>query len=112
MPNGPACDTPPASPAALNALQDELAAPSPYKLPLLELTSTASERWAWNPILATLGLVGVVTLLGLQAARIVGVPNLVIVYVLVVVFSALRWGRWPGVVSAVASAFLFEFCFI
>jgi K+-sensing histidine kinase KdpD len=54
-------------------------------------------------------LVSLITIGALWAAPIVGIPNLIIVYVLAVVFSALRWGRRAAVFSAISSALLFDY---
>ena len=66
----------------------------------------------WRSCLASSFLVALITLAGLRIAHIVGGPNLVILYMLAVVFSALRWGRWPALVSAVLSALLFDYFFV
>lgn len=66
----------------------------------------------WRPCLASSLLVALITIVGLRIAHIVGGPNLVILYMLAVVFSALRWGRWPALVSAVLSALLFDYFFV
>ena len=62
--------------------------------------------------LASSFLVALITLAGLRIAHIVGGPNLVILYMLAVVFSALRWGRASALVSAVLSALLFDYFFV
>lgn len=66
----------------------------------------------WRTCLASLLLVGLITFAGSWVAPIVGGPNLVILYMLVVVFSALRWGRWAALVSAGLSAVLFDYFFV
>lgn len=66
----------------------------------------------WRSCLAASLLVVLITLAGARIAHIVGGPNLVILYMLAVVFNALRWGRWPALVSAVLSALLFDFFFV
>lgn len=48
----------------------------------------------------------------LEVAATIGSPNLIIICAIAVVYSALRWGRWSAIVSAVASAFSFDLYFI
>jgi two-component system, OmpR family, sensor histidine kinase KdpD len=62
--------------------------------------------------LASLTLVGAVTIIGLRISPIVGGPNLVILYMLAVVLSALRWGRWAAGAGAVSSAIIFDYFFV
>lgn len=66
----------------------------------------------WRSCLAASLLVALITLVGLRIAQIVAGPNLVILYMLAVVFSALRWGRWPALVCAVLSGVLFDYLFV
>ena len=69
-------------------------------------------RQIWRSYLASVVLVALITLAGFWIAPIVGGPNLVILYMLAVVLSALRWGRWPALVAAVLSALLFDYFFV
>ena len=79
---------------------------------LLGFGKAATEEWNWRIILWTLALVGLITVAGLGVAATIGSPNLIIIYAIAVVYSALRWGRWSAIVSAVASAFSFDLFFI
>ena len=63
-------------------------------------------------VLASLALVGLLTIAGLWIESIIKGPNLAILYMLAVVFSALRWGRRAAIVSAVAGAVTFDFFFV
>jgi signal transduction histidine kinase len=65
-----------------------------------------------NPYVDSAGILAVVTAVGLAWARFLQPPNIDIVFMLAVLVSALRWGRRVGIFSAVASALLFDFCFI
>jgi two-component system sensor histidine kinase KdpD len=62
--------------------------------------------------LASLAFVALLTIGGLWIAPIIKEPNLAILYMLAVVFSALRWGRRAAIISAVAGAITFDFFFV
>lgn len=55
------------------------------------------------------GLVGLVTLLGLPLRTRVEPTNLVMLYLLVIVFTALRWGRGPSMLASVLGVAAFDF---
>jgi len=67
---------------------------------------------SWRGYPASLALVGFITIVGLRIVPLVGGPNLVVLYMLAVVLSALLWGRWPSAVAAVSSALLFDYFFV
>jgi two-component system sensor histidine kinase KdpD len=56
--------------------------------------------------------VGLLTIVGFWIEPIIKGPNFAILYMLVVVFSALRWGRQAAIVSAVSGGLLFDFFFV
>ncbi len=57
-------------------------------------------------------LVSVVTLFGELVKRSIEPTNLVMFYLLAVVFTAIRWGRGPAVVTSVVSVLAFDFFLI
>src|SRR5689334_11983335 len=57
-------------------------------------------------------MVAAVTACGFAAGGIVRTENLDVLYLLVVFISALEWGRGPAIFTALASAVVFDFCFI
>jgi len=61
---------------------------------------------------ATLGLVAVATSIGALARDHLGEPDLVLLYLLVVVVAAARFGRGPSLVAATLSVLAFDFFFI
>ncbi len=65
----------------------------------------------WHLCLASM-LVALITVAGFWIAPIVGGPYLIVLYMLGVVFSALRWGRWAALVGAGLSALLFDYFFV
>jgi K+-sensing histidine kinase KdpD len=71
-----------------------------------------SRKSALRAYLASLALVGLVTILGSWITLIVERPNLVILYMLAVVFTAMRWGRQAAILSEVSSAHLFDYFFV
>jgi two-component system, OmpR family, sensor histidine kinase KdpD len=75
-------------------------------------SAPAAEPQSLAAALASLALVGLLTIAGLWMESIIKGPNLAILYMLAVVFSALRWGRRAAIVSAVAGAFTFDFFFV
>lgn len=72
----------------------------------------SSARIGWRGLIACLAIPGFITMAGLQAAPIDHGPIVAAFYVLAVVFSALRWGRWAVVLSAISSVCLFDYFFI
>jgi K+-sensing histidine kinase KdpD len=57
-------------------------------------------------------MVAVVTAFSLAFVDVLRPANLDVLYLLVVFVSALQWGRRPALFAAVASALIFDFCFI
>ena len=57
-------------------------------------------------------MVAAVTLFGLLTARFLQAPNVDVLYLLVVLVAALKWGRGPGFWTAIISSIVFDFCFI
>ena len=66
----------------------------------------------WRGVLACLATVGLITIVGLWIEPVIRAPNLAIIYMLAVVFSALRWGRWAVAIAAITSALLFDYFFV
>lgn len=63
----------------------------------------------YYPYLICLGLVFITTLLGEIVKKSLEPANIVMFYLLVVVFSAIRWGRWPAVATSIISVLAFDF---
>jgi two-component system sensor histidine kinase KdpD len=70
------------------------------------------ESDSWIGVSASLAIVGLITIVGLRIGPVVRGPNLAIFYMLTVVFSAIRWGRWAVIVSAMSSALVFNYFFV
>ena len=66
----------------------------------------------WRGVLIGLATVGLITIVGLWIEPVIRAPNLAIFYMLAVVFSALRWGRWVVTITATSSALLFDYFFV
>jgi two-component system sensor histidine kinase KdpD len=66
----------------------------------------------WNPYSKSLTLVAAASLLGEGVQRFLAPTNLVMLYLLVVVVSAIRWGRGPAVFASCVSVLAFDFLFI
>lgn len=64
---------------------------------------------AWRRYLYGIGLVALASLIGQPIRVVVDPTNLVMLYLLVVVVTAIRWGRGPSVLTAVLSALAFDF---
>jgi len=77
-----------------------------------QFTWLHAEGQSWRACLACILPVALITLAALRVAPIVGEPNFGILYVLAVVISALRWGRWATLVAAALSALLFNYLFV
>jgi K+-sensing histidine kinase KdpD len=70
---------------------------------------------SWSPLrpyAVSIALVAIVTSLGIFTRTILRAANIDIVYLLVVLVIALRWGMRPAIFSAVLSAIVFTFSFV
>src|SRR5579863_2913576 len=65
----------------------------------------------WRGVPASLAIVGLITLVGFRIESIIRGSNFAVLYMLAVIFSALRWSRRAAVLSAVAGALSFTFFF-
>lgn len=75
--------------------------------PLLHIVPETGR--AWRQYLYGIGLVVLVSLVGQPIRAIIDPTNLVMLYLLVVVVAAIRWGRGPSVLTAVLSVLAFDF---
>jgi two-component system sensor histidine kinase KdpD len=82
-----------------------------WKDRVLRLGDDRAEN-SWRGVLASLAIVGLITIVGHWIEPVIRAPNLAIIYMLAVVFSALRWGRWAVTIAAISSALLFDYFFI
>ena len=82
-----------------------------WKDRVLRLGDTSTEN-PWRGVPASLAIAGLITILGLWIEPFIRGPNLAIFYMLAVVFSAVRWGRWAVIINAITSAFLFDYFFV
>lgn len=80
--------------------------------PLLRLAHGVAATWTWRGVLPGLSLSILLTIAGFWIGPVIKGTNLAILYMLAVVFSALRWGRSAAIVSAVFGAFLFDYFFV
>lgn len=67
---------------------------------------------SWPGYVQSLGLVGVVTLIGELIHRYIVPTNLVMLFLLVVVIAAIRLGRGPAIVASITSVMAFDFLFV
>ena len=67
---------------------------------------------SWNPYFKSIMLIAAASLLGEGVQRFLAPTNLVMLYLLVVVVSAIRWGRGPAVVASFVSVLAFDFLFV
>jgi two-component system, OmpR family, sensor histidine kinase KdpD len=82
-----------------------------WKDRVLRLGDASTESW-WRGVPTSLVIAGFITILGLWIEPVIRGPNLAIFYMLAVVFSAVRWGRWAVIINAISSAFLFDYFFV
>src|SRR5665213_781464 len=80
--------------------------PSPSWKNRLWRTGDASPNNRWRGAAVSLAITGLITILGFWIEPFIRAPNLAILYMLGVVFVAVRWGRWPVIVNAVSSALI------
>lgn len=74
--------------------------------------TTPSRRKKLLQLVMTAGLVALATLLGLAARGHLADPDLVMLYLLVVVVAATRFGRVPALVASTLSVLTFDFFFV
>jgi signal transduction histidine kinase len=65
-----------------------------------------------HPYTVNLAMIAAVTALGFATGPVLRPTNLNILYLLVVLVSALKWGQRPAIFAAIASALVFDYCFI
>jgi len=82
-----------------------------WKDRVLRLGDASTENW-WRGVPTSLAITGLITILGLWIEPVIRGPNLAIFYMLAVVFSAVRWGRWAVIITAISSALLFDYFFV
>ncbi len=66
----------------------------------------------WRPYAVSSGLVAIVTLLNQWTLSILEPTNVVMFYLLAVVWAAVRYGRGPAVMASVLSVVFFDFFFV
>lgn len=66
----------------------------------------------WLDYVWAFSLLGLVTLLGIPLRAQVEPTNLVMLYLLVIVFVALRWGRGPSLLASILGVLFFDFFLI
>src|SRR5918993_391268 len=77
----------------------------------LRLTSSHVQQGAWAS-LWSIASVALATIAGLGLTSVVPLPNVSMVYLLAVVFSAARFGIWPALLSSILSFLAYNFFFI
>jgi two-component system, OmpR family, sensor histidine kinase KdpD len=82
-----------------------------WKDRVLRPGDASTENW-WRGVPTSLAITGLITILGLWIEPVIRGPNLAIFYMLAVVFSAVRWGRWAVIITAISSALLFDYFFV
>jgi two-component system sensor histidine kinase KdpD len=82
-----------------------------WKDRVLGLGDMSTEK-RWHGVPASLAIVGLITVLGFWIEPVIRGSNLEILYMLAVIFGALRWGRRAAIISAVSGALLFVSFFV
>ena len=72
----------------------------------------AARRPRWRPYVGAAGIVLAATLLNVPLQNALAPPNLVMIYLLGVVVSAVVFGRGPAILAAVLSVALFDLLFV
>src|SRR4051812_26245326 len=72
----------------------------------------ASTKAAWSGVPASIAIVASITVTGFWIEPEVNGSNLAILYMLAVIFSALRWSRRAAILSAVFGALSLDFFFV
>jgi two-component system, OmpR family, sensor histidine kinase KdpD len=87
-----------------------LSVPRPRNRP--EPAPVREAPWPWRGYLGASLACGAAALLAQALLQVFDPANVVMLFLLVVVLSALRWGRGPGAWAALLSVLLFDFCFV
>ncbi|UXC17916.1 sensor histidine kinase [Comamonas squillarum] len=87
-----------------------LSVPRPRNRP--EPAPAREAPWPWRGYLGASLACGAAALLAQALLQVFDPANVVMLFLLVVVLSALRWGRGPGAWAALLSVLLFDFCFV
>lgn len=74
--------------------------------------SDSGQPFEWRSYLLGTGLVLLVTLLGLPLRPFINPTNLVMLYLAVVMVTAVWLGRWPAIVASILSVILFDIIFV
>jgi two-component system sensor histidine kinase KdpD len=82
-----------------------------WKDRVLHLGDVSTEN-RWRGVPTSLMITGLITILGFWIEPVIRGPNLAILYMLGVVFSAVRWERWAVIISAISSVVLFDYFFV
>ena len=82
-----------------------------WKDRVLRLGDASTENW-WRGVPTSLAITGLITIIGFWIEPVIRGPNLAIFYMLAVVFSAVRWGRWAVIINAISSVLLFDYFFV
>lgn len=82
-----------------------------WKDRVLRLGDASTDNW-WRGVPTSLAIAGLITILGFWIEPVIRGPNLAIFYMLGVVFSAVRWGRWAVIINAISSVLLFDYFFV
>ena len=69
-------------------------------------------EWRWVRYPASLALIGMATVFSLLLRPILEPANLLMLFLLSVVISALRWGHMAAIVAAVSGTMLFDYFYI
>ena len=77
----------------------------------LRVTSSDVQQGTWACLWSMAG-VALATIAGLGLTSVVPLPNVSMVYLLAVVFSAARFGIWPALLSSILSFLAYNFFFI
>jgi len=82
-----------------------------WKDSVLRLGDASTEN-RWRGVPASVAIAVLITIVGFWIEPVIRTPNLAIFYMLAVVFSAIRWGRWAVTINAILSAILFDYFFV
>ena len=76
----------------------------------MELKSLGSVRW--GDYSKSVLLIAAASLLGSRLEHTIAAANIVMLYILVVVITAVRWGRGPSILAAALSVLVFDVVFV
>jgi two-component system sensor histidine kinase KdpD len=74
--------------------------------------SRQNQKFSFIPYTLSIGMMALMTLMILPISSFLGLVNISMLYLVPVLLSAARWGRFPAIITAIVAVLTFDFLFI